>query len=220
MGRRSTRPAWRGNTRKPGSCRLRDWAHSIAQRPEPRRAKVALARKLAATLHAMWFSVFQDTVTAEFGIPKQWREPEYLRLADRQRSNLMRPAGTRGGGKIAPFAAAMTGYSTSILPPLNANMRCPRDDYGGSPRARQAHTGARIKDQGSSRQRRGCELWPFMRNCCAAIPTCSLVSAARWSVVFEPGAPSMAPSEMLFSGRFTNRDDWGFRTLPIWTGLV
>jgi len=36
-----------------GSC-LREWAKSIAQRTGPRKAKVALARKLAVTLHAMW----------------------------------------------------------------------------------------------------------------------------------------------------------------------
>ncbi|WP_395818425.1 IS110 family transposase [Devosia sp.] len=46
-----------------GGSRLRDWAHSIAQRTGPRKAKVALARKLAVTLHAMWRtgSVFKDT---------------------------------------------------------------------------------------------------------------------------------------------------------------
>lgn len=34
--------------------RLRTWAQAIAERTGPRKAKVALARKLAVTLHAMW----------------------------------------------------------------------------------------------------------------------------------------------------------------------
>lgn len=37
-----------------GPSRLRDWARTIAERTGPRKAKVALARKLAVTLHAMW----------------------------------------------------------------------------------------------------------------------------------------------------------------------
>ena len=37
-----------------GGPRLRDWARAIAERTGPRKAKVALARKLAVTLHAMW----------------------------------------------------------------------------------------------------------------------------------------------------------------------
>jgi transposase len=37
-----------------GGPRLRDWAKAIAKRTGPRKAKVALARKLAVTLHAMW----------------------------------------------------------------------------------------------------------------------------------------------------------------------
>lgn len=40
--------------RKLGGGRLRDWAKAIAERTGPRKAKVALARKLAVTLHAMW----------------------------------------------------------------------------------------------------------------------------------------------------------------------
>ena len=40
--------------RKLGGSRLRIWAKSIAERTGPRKAKVALARKLAVTLHAMW----------------------------------------------------------------------------------------------------------------------------------------------------------------------
>ena len=40
--------------RKLGGSRLRDWAKAIAERTRPRKAKVALARKLAVTLHAMW----------------------------------------------------------------------------------------------------------------------------------------------------------------------
>lgn len=40
--------------RKLGGPRLRDWACSIAERTGPRKAKVALARKLAVMLHAMW----------------------------------------------------------------------------------------------------------------------------------------------------------------------
>ena len=42
--------------RKLGGGRLRDWAKAIAERTGPRKAKVALARKLAVTLHAMWRS--------------------------------------------------------------------------------------------------------------------------------------------------------------------
>jgi len=37
-----------------GNSRLRCWAKAIAERTGPRKAKVALARKLAVTLHAMW----------------------------------------------------------------------------------------------------------------------------------------------------------------------
>lgn len=37
-----------------GGPRLRNWAKAIADRTGPRKAKVALARKLAVTLHAMW----------------------------------------------------------------------------------------------------------------------------------------------------------------------
>lgn len=44
--------------RNSGGTRLRDWAKAIAERTGPRQAEVALARKLAvtlhATLHAMW----------------------------------------------------------------------------------------------------------------------------------------------------------------------
>jgi transposase len=39
-----------------GGPRLRDWAKGIAAKTGPRKAKVALARKLAVTLHAMWRS--------------------------------------------------------------------------------------------------------------------------------------------------------------------
>lgn len=41
-------------SRKLGGPRLREWAKGIAERTGPRKAKVALARKLAVTLHAMW----------------------------------------------------------------------------------------------------------------------------------------------------------------------
>lgn len=41
-------------TRVGGADRLRDWARAIAERTGPRKAKVALARKLAVVLHAMW----------------------------------------------------------------------------------------------------------------------------------------------------------------------
>jgi transposase len=37
-----------------GGPKLRGWAKAIAERTGPRKAKVALARKLAVTLHAMW----------------------------------------------------------------------------------------------------------------------------------------------------------------------
>lgn len=37
-----------------GGPTLRAWARAIAERTGPRKAKVALARKLAVTLHAMW----------------------------------------------------------------------------------------------------------------------------------------------------------------------
>jgi len=37
-----------------GGPRLRSWARAIAERTGPRKAKVASARKLAVTLHAMW----------------------------------------------------------------------------------------------------------------------------------------------------------------------
>ncbi|MCZ0964147.1 IS110 family transposase [Paracoccus benzoatiresistens] len=40
--------------RKLGGSRLRNWAKTIADRTGPRKAKVALARKLAVMLHAMW----------------------------------------------------------------------------------------------------------------------------------------------------------------------
>lgn len=41
-------------TRVGGADRLRDWARAVAERTGPRKAKVALARKLAVVLHAMW----------------------------------------------------------------------------------------------------------------------------------------------------------------------
>lgn len=41
-------------TLKIGGSGLRDWALAIAERTGPRKAKVALACKLAAILHAMW----------------------------------------------------------------------------------------------------------------------------------------------------------------------
>ena len=52
--------------RKLGGPRLRDWAKAIAERTGPRKAKVALARKLAVTLHAMWRNntPFQEVVMA------------------------------------------------------------------------------------------------------------------------------------------------------------
>ncbi|WP_235868827.1 transposase [Meridianimarinicoccus zhengii] len=40
--------------RNPGSPQLRHWAKAIAERTGPRKVKVALARKLAVILHAMW----------------------------------------------------------------------------------------------------------------------------------------------------------------------
>lgn len=43
-------------TRDIGGSALRDWARAIAKRTGPRKAKVALARKLAVILHAMWRS--------------------------------------------------------------------------------------------------------------------------------------------------------------------
>lgn len=49
-------------TRNIGGTRLRDWALAIERRTGPRKAKVALARKLAVILHAMWRagSPFED----------------------------------------------------------------------------------------------------------------------------------------------------------------
>jgi transposase len=41
-------------TRNIGGSGLRDWALALASRTGPRKAKVALARKLAVMLHAMW----------------------------------------------------------------------------------------------------------------------------------------------------------------------
>lgn len=53
-------------TRNIGGSRLRDWALAIAKRTGPRKAKVALARKLAVMLHAMWRtgSPFNDRIAA------------------------------------------------------------------------------------------------------------------------------------------------------------
>jgi transposase len=53
-------------TRKLGGSRLPDWARAIAGRTGPRKAKVALARKLAVILHAMWRTgtPFRDEVPA------------------------------------------------------------------------------------------------------------------------------------------------------------
>ena len=53
-------------TRKIGGSRLRDWARGIAERTGPRKAKVALARKLAVILHAMWrtSTPFEDRAAA------------------------------------------------------------------------------------------------------------------------------------------------------------
>lgn len=49
-----------------GGPRLRDWARGIAEKTGPRKAKVALARKLAVTLHAMWRAgaPFEEHATA------------------------------------------------------------------------------------------------------------------------------------------------------------
>jgi transposase len=53
-------------TRKIGGSALRDWALAIARRTGPRKAKVALARKLAVILHAMWRTgtPFEDRAAA------------------------------------------------------------------------------------------------------------------------------------------------------------
>ena len=52
--------------RKLGGSRLRNWAKAVAERTGPRKAKVALARKVAVTLHAMWRSgtPFQEAAMA------------------------------------------------------------------------------------------------------------------------------------------------------------
>ena len=52
--------------RKLGGPRPRRWTQAIAERTGPRKAKVALARKLAITLRAMWRSntPFQESVMA------------------------------------------------------------------------------------------------------------------------------------------------------------
>lgn len=49
-----------------GDTRLRSWAKAVAERTGPRKAKVALARKLAVTLHAMWRTntPFREAATA------------------------------------------------------------------------------------------------------------------------------------------------------------
>lgn len=49
-------------TRKIGGAGLREWALALAKKTGPRKAKVALARKLAVILHAMWRngSPFED----------------------------------------------------------------------------------------------------------------------------------------------------------------
>jgi transposase len=49
-----------------GDTGLRNWAKAIAERTGPRKAKVALARKLAVTLHAMWRTntPFQEAAVA------------------------------------------------------------------------------------------------------------------------------------------------------------
>ena len=53
-------------TRNLGGSGLRAWALAIAKRTGPRKAKVALARKLAVMLHAMWRtgSAFEDRIAA------------------------------------------------------------------------------------------------------------------------------------------------------------
>ena len=53
-------------TRKIGGSRLRDWARGVAARTGPRKARVALARKLAVILHAMWRTgaSFEDRAAA------------------------------------------------------------------------------------------------------------------------------------------------------------
>ena len=53
-------------SRNIGGSRLRDWARAIAKRTGPRKARVALARKLAVILHSMWRSglPFEDRVAA------------------------------------------------------------------------------------------------------------------------------------------------------------
>jgi hypothetical protein len=87
-------------TRNIGGSRLRDWALAIAKRTGPRKAKVALARKLAVMHHAMWRTgtPFEDRITA--------RCQRTSRPGATERLNGMRPAGTHGKDEIAPGNAA------------------------------------------------------------------------------------------------------------------
>lgn len=87
-------------TRKLGASRLRDWALAIAERTGPRKAKVALARKLAVILHATWRT---DTPLPRRGD----RISTQSTTGARRRATWMRPAGTQGEGEIAPTHAGL-----------------------------------------------------------------------------------------------------------------
>ncbi|WP_043155050.1 hypothetical protein, partial [Sphingobium sp. Ant17] len=69
-----------------------------------RKAKVALARKLAVTLHAMWRTntTFREAAMADPN-PKQYAELKRDRT---------RPAGTLSEGEIVPASAARTAHTT------------------------------------------------------------------------------------------------------------
>lgn len=108
-------------SRKLGGPRLREWAKSIEERTGPRKAKVALARKLAVTLHAMWRHVaYQYALPGGSNCIGIQTERNLVFSAP-----VCVPAGTLSEGKIVPICAAMTAHTTSIYPTLNANMRRP-----------------------------------------------------------------------------------------------
>lgn len=116
-----------------GGPRLRGWARAIAERTGPRKAKVALAREPAVTLHAMWRTgtPFREATMA-------WRSKQHR--ADPRRTG-MRPAGTHGEGEIVPGTAAPPRHHRPRTPLRSARPRTQtcgtlRGDRGENPRAR------------------------------------------------------------------------------------
>ena len=107
-------------TRNRKGSALREWAIGIATRTGPSKARVALARKLAVILHAMWRtgSAYEERAAV-------CRCSRTNDSAD-HRQHQMRPAGTCGEDEIASHAAATKDRAHHFVPSNpNANVRRP-----------------------------------------------------------------------------------------------